>query len=107
MAAIPRETVTLIQEFIELAKQDFAIERVFLFGSYASGKQKTDSDIDLAIISPDFRQEDCISNMTRLLCRADELNADIQSIPFSPAEYAEPMGLMEEILRTGIEFQIA
>ena len=76
------------------------------FGSYAKGTQKKDSDIDLAIISTDFKEEECIKNMT-LLCKANVLKADIQTIPFSIEEYNEPKGIMEEILNTGIELKVA
>jgi len=80
---------------------------VILFGSYAKGTQRTDSDIDLAITSPDFKEEDCIENMTLLLCKANLIKADIQTIPFSIEEYNEPKGIMEEILNTGIKLKVA
>jgi len=84
-------------------KAEIAVEKVILFGSYAKGTFTEDSDIDLAIVSPDFDESNCIDNMTLLLCIANRLKADIQSMPFSVEEYREPKGLMEEILRTGVE----
>lgn len=108
MVKIPSEIVNVIQSFIKLLQEEnIKIEKVILFGSYAKGTQRRDSDIDLAIISPDFKEEECIKNMTLLLCKANLLKADIQTIPFSIEEYNEPKGIMEEILNTGIELKVA
>lgn len=108
MVKIPSEIMNLIENYIKLLQEDnIIIEKVILFGSYAKGTYRTDSDIDLAIISPNFKQEDCIKNMALLLCKANILKADIQTIPFSVEEYNEPKGIMEEILNTGIELKVA
>ena len=107
MAEIPSEIIDLINNFIDLVKDDIKIEKVILFGSYAKGSYNKDSDIDLAIISPDFKEEDCIDNMSILLCIASKLKADIQTLPFSIEEYEEPIGIMEEILKTGVELKVA
>lgn len=107
MAAIPSEVTGVIRRYIDIIKGDIAIDRVILFGSYAKGTYHKDSDIDLAIISPDYRDADFIDNMTKLLCKTSGLDADIQPVPFSVEDYQEPVGIMEEILRTGIELQIA
>ena len=108
MVKIPSEIIETIEKFIKLLKEEnIIIEKVILFGSYAKGNYRVDSDIDLAIISPNFKEEDCIENMTLLLCKANMLKADIQTIPFSIEEYKEPKGIMEEILNTGIELNVA
>lgn len=108
MATIPSEIMDEIKHFIELVKEEnITIEKLYLYGSYAKGNYRKDSDIDLAIISPDFKEEDCIENMTLLLGKANNLKSDIQTIPFSVEEYNNPKGIMEEILNTGIELKIA
>lgn len=104
MAKIPSEIINLIEEFIKSVVEDnIKIEKVILFGSYAKGTYHKDSDIDLAIISPDFKASEYIKNMSKLLLKATELGVDIQTLPFSIEEYNEPIGIMEEILRTGLE----
>lgn len=108
MVKVPSEVMNVIDDFIKLLQEEnIKIEKVILFGSYAKGTQRKDSDIDLAIISPDFKEEECIKNMTLLLCKANLLKVDIQTIPFSIEEYNEPKGIMEEILNTGIELKVA
>lgn len=108
MVKVPSEIISLIEKFIKLVKEEnIVIEKVILFGSYAKGTNREDSDIDLAIISPDFEERDCIEVMELLLAKANLLNADIQTIPFSIEEYKEPKGIMEEVLKTGIELDVA
>jgi predicted nucleotidyltransferase len=108
MAQIPNEVIETIGKFILSVKEDnIRIEKVILFGSFANGNYNNDSDIDLAIISPDFKEHEQIKNMSSLLLKASKMKADIQTLPFSMAEYNDPVGIMEEILNTGIELNIA
>ncbi len=43
------------------------VEKIVLFGSYAKGKEKEESDIDIIVVSKDFRDKDIfeIVNMTK------------------------------------------
>ena len=48
-----------------LVKKGIQVKKVVLYGSYASGKVHAGSDLDLAIISPDFgkiglKKEKCL-----------------------------------------------
>ncbi|MCL2154712.1 MAG: nucleotidyltransferase domain-containing protein [Leptospirales bacterium] len=104
MAKIPSEIIELIDKFVKSVKEDnIEVYKVILYGSYAKGTYNQHSDIDLAIISPNFKEGECIKNVSRLLLKAAKLKADIQTMPFSIEEYQSPLGLMEEILNTGIE----
>jgi len=48
---VEKEITDLIKRFInELRKENIFVKKVFLFGSYARGTQRKDSDIDIAII---------------------------------------------------------
>jgi predicted nucleotidyltransferase len=48
---VKREITDLIKRFInELRKENIVVKKVFLFGSYARGTQREDSDIDLAVV---------------------------------------------------------
>ncbi len=40
----------IIQNISQALERNYAPERIVLFGSYASGRQKADSDIDLLIV---------------------------------------------------------
>lgn len=47
------KTLKVLENILE--KMGIFSSRIILFGSYATGKEKTDSDIDVIIISDDFR----------------------------------------------------
>lgn len=88
-------------------EENIKIDKVILFGSYAKGTNREDSDIDLAIVSSDFSEETCIATMELLLSKANALEADIQTIPFTIEEYNNLKGIIEEVLKTGIELKVA
>lgn len=50
----------------ELRKNGLAFSKIILFGSQAKGKATGESDIDVAIVSEDFRNKD-IFQRTRLI----------------------------------------
>ncbi len=54
----------IIKEYIRELKPFIKIKKAILFGSWARGTAHRDSDIDLIIISPDFKK---IEFMKRLL----------------------------------------
>jgi hypothetical protein len=54
MVTTAAELDAAIREFVRLLGKGLAIEAIVLFGSHACGTAYEDSDIDLAVISPDF-----------------------------------------------------
>lgn len=52
-----------------LHKQNIKTEKVVLFGSYAEGNSHKDSDLDLLIISSDFRGQNLLER-AKILARA-------------------------------------
>ncbi len=45
-----REAIDKVKEYRLLLKNYFPVEKVYLFGSYAKGINRADSDIDVAIV---------------------------------------------------------
>ena len=76
----------IISKYIKVLAKHVKIEKVIHFGSYAKGKRKPYSDIDLAVISPDFGH-DRLKDMFLLshLCRYADF--DIEAVPFSVTEF--------------------
>lgn len=56
----------IINDYIKHLPANIKIEGVFLFGSYATGKAKKDSDIDIAVISPNFEKTPFIKRLEML-----------------------------------------
>ena len=56
---VKKEIVKIKKVLIELLKEKgICIEKIIVFGSYAKGKGKEDSDIDIIVVSKDFRNKD-------------------------------------------------
>jgi predicted nucleotidyltransferase len=64
------------------------INRLVIFGSYAKGKAKGHSDIDLCIVSSKFGK-DSISELQFLLKQSRNVDDRIEPIPVSIKEYKE------------------
>ena len=107
MVKIPSEVLEIIDTYIRLVRKDIKVKKVILFGSYAKGKNNSESDIDIALIIEEYNENEFISMGTFLLDRTEGLKVDLQPLPFSEDEYNNPKGIMEEIINTGIELKIA
>lgn len=88
-----------------LQAQGWQIQDAYLYGSYAKGHARPDSDIDIAIVSPnltgDWLDDYCM--VTRL---ADKIDARIEVIPFLPQDFRDENPLVWEIKSFGIPLTI-
>lgn len=77
---------------------------ILLFGSRANGKPRPDSDIDIAVVSPDFGK-DRFEEGVKLNTLAHKINPLIEAIPVSTDKYLEVDSIspiIHEIKKTGI-----
>jgi len=106
MAAVTDEAIEVLERFLILLKTtSVRIERAVLFGSYATGYAHDWSDIDVALVSPDFSG---IRFYDRKMLNPFMLNVDtrIETHPFRPEDFTEDDPFVEEILGTGVELHV-
>lgn len=103
MGSIPQEILSLTTDYINKLKQKIPVEKVVLFGSYARGNYTKDSDVDLAVFSSAFNNMTRVDGLTFLLMQALDYQIDIQPQPYTMQDYIERTGLVDEIIKTGIE----
>ena len=96
----------IINEYINDLSKEIEIDKVILFGSYAKGDTHKYSDVDLAIFSDYFKGMSRIDGLHFLLLNAMDYNIDLEPQPFTMEDYNEPIGIVEEIIKTGIEIPI-
>jgi predicted nucleotidyltransferase len=79
------------------------IEKVILFGSHARNAAGEDSDIDVAVISPDFGRDRSREDM-RLFRIAGKVDPHIEPIPISKKSYEKDtwLPLIYEIREHGV-----
>ncbi len=103
---IPKSVEKSIKEYIQILKTDkLPIRRVYLFGSYAKGKQHKWSDVDVCVISPKFKDS---WKATQYLWskRIFRGKSTIEPIGFHPKDFKEKTSLTQEIKKTGIEIEV-
>lgn len=54
---INKEIANIVDKYISIVKENYDVEAIILFGSYAKGTQHKDSDIDIAIITDDIKTD--------------------------------------------------
>jgi predicted nucleotidyltransferase len=106
---VEEEVVKKIKEFVKALKRDnINVAKVILYGSRASGKAHEYSDIDVAIVSPDFGK-DRFEEGVRLFKIACEIDSLIEPVPLSLESYEKNtwVPLINEIRVNGIELEAA
>jgi predicted nucleotidyltransferase len=104
MAAIPPKVIESVKHFLAKISVEIPVKKAVLFGSYASGTFDENSDVDMAIFSDYFENSSRVEGTTYLLIQAQEFDLDLEPVAFTVREYEERLGIVEEILKTGIDF---
>lgn len=80
------------------------VERVILYGSYAKGNQREDSDIDLIIISEDFQKMNLRERLEILGIAAVRIMEPVEAKGYTSEEIQLPQeaSFLKEILAIGI-----
>lgn len=99
-----KSVMKIVKDFIKAVKEDgIRVKVAFLYGSYAMDKANEDSDIDIAVVSPDFGKDffdECV-NLKRI---SEKIDFDISPRAYSLEEYqnAEQSSfLYNEIIKKG------
>jgi predicted nucleotidyltransferase len=101
--SIKKKDLGSINRYIDLLKQEgIDVSKAILFGSYAKGTAKPESDIDIAIVSSQFGKNN-LKEMMLLRRIALRVDSHIEPLPFSPREINDRYStLAQEILKYGI-----
>lgn len=91
----------ILLKFIHSVETEFKINSLILFGSYAEGKAKEYSDIDVAIISDDFSGNK-FNDVLKLAKHVLNTSIDIEVHPYKTENFSiEDDFFVETILKTG------
>ena len=102
MAQIDNAILDKVQTFISVLKSNgISVESAYLFGSYATNHAGKWSDIDVAIISPDF-SGDRLDERIRLMKFSTEVDSRIEPVPFHSSDFIDTDPLVGEIKKHGI-----
>ena len=96
-------TVEIVSQTIERLRQRVRVHQVILFGSHARGEADEWSDVDLAVISPDFARMNHRKLMDLLVEVILAVDPSVEIRPYSPADLkvARPTNFLGHILAEG------
>ena len=98
----------IVLQYISTVKNAMPIDKVYLYGSYAKGTQKEESDVDLCFFSHAFEERrsfDVLTDLFYLKTKYDKLVL-IEPNAFPTSELYNDNPFVKEILRTGKEIQL-
>ena len=107
MDKIPESIQKIVEDYVARLTKQIPVNKVILFGSYVKGNYTRDSDIDIAIFSDYFKDMDGLQAFRILFLSSVGYKADLQPLPFTMEEYSKPDGIVEEIIKTGVEIRVA
>ena len=101
MVATNVEIGDVLRSVVTQLEPGISVEKIILFGSYASGTPKKWSDIDIAIVSPSFSDVPIWRRQELLAESLPDADARLSPLGYSPGELSKPTPFLREIIRTG------
>ena len=79
-------------------------QRVILYGSFAKGNPREDSDIDIVVVSNDFKKLNLRERIEVLGIASARIKEPIEARGYTPSEIKKstPLNFLNEILKVGI-----
>lgn len=87
----------------ELRRQDFPFTQIFLYGSYATGKATSGSDIDVCVVSKKFSGNKGDAYERKLWVVRRVVDSRIEPIGMTPEDLKSWSPLAHEIRKTGVK----
>ncbi len=103
------QAIKAIRKFVKALKQEgITFDHVILYGSFARGNVRPDSDIDVAVISRNFGKDRVEEGMT-LFRIAGRIDPRLEPVPISKEKYEKDtwIPLIYEIRARGVELKMA
>lgn len=108
MAKVKTEVIKILKEYLKEVEKVCHVDKAILFGSYAHGKIRKQSDIDIAIFSRDVSDRNRLKTMSRIIMLIDRLKLDIQPMVFPYKDYIQEDNdfISKEIKKKGVEISV-
>ena len=99
-----KRTHKIVQEYIRsVATTNSKLIKAYLFGSYAKQTNRPDSDIDVAFVIRDLKDDERFDLQVQLMLMASDFDMRIEPHPISNSDFNSGNPFASEIIRTGIE----
>lgn len=100
---ISTEIIDIVNRYIEIVSKNYDVIAIILFGSYAKGTQREDSDIDIAIVTDDIKT-DKFDEEVNLMQLRNNIDYRIEPHIISGSDYKnDETPFVLEVKNTGIK----
>ena len=93
-----RDAIAAVRQYKNLVLDHFGSATIYLYGSYSKGKARPDSDIDVAAVVPEVK-DDFLKASAMLWSLTWDVNTLIEPVLI---DQSHPSPLYEDVLRTGV-----
>ena len=80
----------IVREVVEFLSQYIEVEMLILYGSYAYGEPREDSDFDIAVISPDLEEMNILDKIELFSEVALAVDCRVELKGFGKSEFQNP-----------------
>ena len=102
MARKNHNVVAIAKKYISfLRKNKINVERAYLYGSYANGTPHKDSDIDIVVVSPQFRKSR-FEESVRIAKLRRSIDLRISPLAYHPRDFIMDNIIPHEAITQGI-----
>lgn len=95
--------IDIAKEFAKVVRTKYEYKNIILFGSYAKGNSRNESDIDIAVVFKDY--DDSIDMQLELMRLRRKIDTRIEPHPFKEIDFNNMNPIVNEILKHGYEIQ--
>ena len=100
---LDKEIIDIVNKYIEIVSKNYDVLAIILFGSYAKGTQREDSDIDIAVITDDIKT-DKFDEEVNLMQLRNNIDYRIEPHIISISDYEnDETPFVLEVKNTGIK----
>ncbi len=104
VAQIAPDIIASVERFLAVVRERLRVDAAYLYGSQVTGSARPWSDIDVAVISPDF-SNDLFQDRIALMRWAAAIDDPIEPQPFTPDRFNPNDPLASEVSRNSIRLQ--
>ncbi|MBP9717520.1 MAG: nucleotidyltransferase domain-containing protein [Candidatus Pacebacteria bacterium] len=102
MSKLDAKIIATARAYIDKIRQNnIEVDSAYIFGSFARGNTHAGSDLDIAIVSPQFGINSIDERLTLMHLDLDPLSI-IEPHPFSPADLEEKYNFLAQEAKQGI-----
>ncbi len=98
---VTESAVNIAKKYLSSLPAELDVKRAYIFGSYAKGTQREESDIDIAVIFS--HMDDFFEMQMELFRRRRKIDLRIEPHPFDVDDFSMSNPVAAEIMKTGIE----